>query len=172
MEEFAIRPVDETDISEFLSCQSRAFESHASLFDISVWTRETPEECRAELPYTRILVAKGEGGKLLGGVRGREMEGVWLIRKLFVDQEVRKRGVGQALMEAIERLAPASCHKISVCTMLVLGGNVRFFLDRGYIPDFLMPDHYNRLHLICFRKDPSLVWEKSCGPLLPDQKLG
>ncbi len=170
MEEFLIRPLDEPDIPELLSRQSRAFESHANLFDISVWTRETAEECRAELSYTRILVAKDREGRIIGGVRGREMEGVWLIRKLFVDPEVRKRGLGRALMEAIEKLVPSSCHKISVCTMLVLGENVRFFLDRGYIPDFLMPDHYNRLHLICFRKDPSLAGGEFARPLLSDQE--
>ncbi|MDA8028622.1 MAG: GNAT family N-acetyltransferase [Nitrospiraceae bacterium] len=170
MEPFAIVPLDETDIPELLSRQSRAFESHAKLFDISVWTGETEQECRAELPFTRILVAKSEEGRILGGVRGREMEGVWLIRKLFVDQESRKRGVGRALMEAVERLVPSSCHKISVCTMLVLGENVRFFLDRGYIPDFLMPDHYNRLHLICFRKEPSLAGGEFARPLLSDQE--
>lgn len=170
MEKIEILPLRETDIPAFLALQASSFRTHASLFDISVWTRETPEECRSELPHMRILVARGKNGAILGGVRGREVEGVWLIRKLFVDEGARKRGVGGALMEAIERLAPASCHKISVCTMLVLGENIRFFLDRGYIPDFLMPDHYNRLHLICFRKDPTLIGEEFSPPLLSDQE--
>ena len=170
MEKVDILPLDESDVPEFLLLQASAFQNHASLFDISVWTRETPEECRSEFPTTRILVARGGDGKIFGGVRGREVEGVWLIRKLFVNQGARKKGVGRALMEAIEALAPQSCHKISVCTMLVLGENIRFFLDRGYIPDFLMPDHYNRLHLICFRKDPSLVGGEFFRPLLSDQE--
>ena len=56
--------------------------------------------------------------------------------KLFVDPEVRKRGLGRALMEAIEKLVPSSCHKLSVCTMLILGENVRLFLGLGYFPTF------------------------------------
>ena len=170
METVEILSLRETDIPAFLALQASAFRTHAALFDTSVWTRETPEECRSEFPTTRILVARGGDGKILGGIRGREVEGVWLIRKLFVDQESRKKGVGHALMGAIERLAPSSCHKISVCTMLVLGENIRFFLGLGYIPDFLMPDHYNRLHLICFRKDPARIGEDFSPPLLSDQE--
>ena len=157
MEKFSIRPLDAHEIPEFLSRQARSFQSHVGLFDISVWTRETSEECRSEMPTTTILVAIGTDGTILGGIRGRELEGVWLIRKLFVIPEARKMGVGAALMEAIERMVPSSCHKISVCTMLVLGENIRFFLKQGYIPDYLMPEHYNKLHLICFRKDPDSV---------------
>ena len=107
------------------------------------------------MSHARILVAKGPDGEILGGIRGRDVEGEWVIRKLFVVPEARKKGLGKALMEKVEGEAPSSCHKLSVCTMLILGENVRLFLGLGYFPDFLMPDHYNHLHLICFRKDPS-----------------
>lgn len=159
MKVFEIVALDEKDIPELLKNQAAAFLTHAGLFDTSVWTGETREECLSELSYTTILVAKGGNGKIWGAVRARDLEGVWVIRKLYVVPEARRKGVGVALMKAIEEKVPASCHKISVCTMLVLGENIRFFLDRGYIPDYLMPEHYNRLHLICFRKDPSRVEE-------------
>ena len=155
MGEWTIASLEESDLPVFLEGQARAFTSHDTLFEVSVWTKETVAECQSELPHTRILVAKGRGGEVCGGIRGRDVEGVWVIRKLFVVPEARKKGLGKALMEKIESLAPPSCHKISVCTMLILGENVRLFLDLGYVPDFLMPDHYNHLHLICFRKDPS-----------------
>nr|EES53850.1 MAG: probable acetyltransferase [Leptospirillum ferrodiazotrophum] len=155
MSEWRISALEESDLPAFLEGQARAFTSHDKLFEVSVWTQESVEECRSEMPHTRILVAKGPDGEILGGIRGRDVEGVWVIRKLFVVPEARKNGLGTALMERIEGEAPSSCHKLSVCTMLILGENVRLFLGLGYFPDFLMPDHYNHLHLICFRKDPS-----------------
>lgn len=147
-----ISPVREEEIPGLLALQGKSFDSYSSLFDTSVWTRETPGELRTEMEGTTVLVARDPAGRIGGAVRGRNVEGVWLIRKLFVDPSLQKRGIGTALMGAIEELRPLSCHKISVCTMLVLGENVRFFLDRGYLPEYLMPDHFNRLHLICFRK--------------------
>ncbi|MGC8529352.1 MAG: GNAT family N-acetyltransferase [Leptospirillia bacterium] len=155
MSEWEISSLGESDLPVFLNGQSRAFATHDKLFDVSVWTRESVEECRSEMAHTCLLVAKGPGGEVWGGIRGREVEGVWVIRKLFVVPEARKKGLGKALMKRIEAEAPGSCHKISVCTMLILGENVRLFLGLGYLPDFLMPDHYNHLHLICFRKDSS-----------------
>ena len=155
MSEWTISALEESDLPAFLRGQARSFASHDNLFEVSVWTEENIEECRSEMSHTRFLVAKGPHGEIWGGIRGRDVEGVWVIRKLFVVPEARKKGLGKALMERIEAEAPGSCHKISVCTMLILGENVRLFLGLGYLPDFLMPDHYNHLHLICFRKDPS-----------------
>ncbi len=154
MREWNIVALDPSEIASFLEGQARAFMSHDKLFEVSVWTQESVEECQAEMAHARILVAKGPDGKVWGGIRGRNVEGVWVIRKLYVVPEARKKGLAKALMESIEALAPSSCHKISVCTMLILGENVRLFLGLGYSPDFLMPDHHNHLNLICFRKTP------------------
>ncbi len=150
--EIRVSPVLDEEITLLLDLQKKSFQSHSSLFDTSVWSRETPEELRAELHETTVLVARDPSGRIAGSVRGRDVEGVWLVRKLFVDPADQKMGVGMALMRSIEGLRPPSCHKISVCTMLVLGENIRFFLALGYQPEYLMPDHYNRLHLLCFRK--------------------
>ncbi|MEC4683052.1 MAG: GNAT family N-acetyltransferase [Nitrospirota bacterium] len=147
-----VAPVLDEEIPLLLDLQKKSFDAHSSLFDTSVWSRETPDALRAELGETTVLVARDPAGRIHGSVRGRDVEGVWVVRKLFVDPSAQKTGVGKALMRAIEERRPPSCHKISLCTMLVLGENVRFFLALGYQPEYLMPDHYNRLHLLCFRK--------------------
>lgn len=152
MEGFALSPAEQKDVPAILDLQARAFQLHSKIFDVALWTGETPEEFLSDLQTMTIIVARSAKGEILGSVRARVLEGVWIIRKLSVSPDHQKKGIGAALMRAIEEAAPSTCHKISVCTMLRLGDNVRFFLDCGYTPDYLMPEHYNRLHLICFYK--------------------
>ena len=150
----SLSPATAQDIPAILALQAKAFLAHGKIFDVSLWTNETPDELLADLGQMTIILARSADGEILGSVRARELEGVWIIRKLSVSPDHQKRGIGRGLIRAIEDSAPRTCHKISVCTMLRLGDNVRFFLDSGYEPDYLMAGHYNRLDLICFRKSP------------------
>ena len=152
MEPFSIGPVHPEEARSLLDVQRESFAGYRDLFKTQVWTNETVNEFLAELPSVTVFVARDATGQIVGAVRGRNVEGVWGVRKLCVSPRVQSKGVGRSLMRAIEEAVPPGCHKISVCTMLVLGQNVRFFLSMGYEPESLMPDHYNRLHLICFRK--------------------
>jgi len=152
MESFSIGPVRPEEAGSVLDVQSESFSGYRDLFKTHVWTGETVDEFLAELPSATVLVARDARGQIVGAVRGRNVEGVWVIRKLCVSPSRQSKGVGRSLMRAVEEAVPSGCHKISVCTMLVLGQNVRFFLSLGYEPESLMPDHYNRLHLLCFRK--------------------
>jgi len=149
---FSIGPVRPEEARSLLDVQSESFSGYRDLFKTHVWTNETVDEFWAELPSVTVLVARDSSGQIVGAVRGRNVEGVWVVRKLCVSPSCQAKGVGRSLMRAVEEAVPPGCHKISVCTMLVLGQNVRFFLSLGYEPESLMPDHYNRLHLICFRK--------------------
>lgn len=153
-EDFLLSTATSKDVSDILALQARAFLAHAKIFDVALWTQETPEELLSDLQQMTVIIVRSRDGELLGSVRARDLEGVWLIRKISVSPVHQKKGIGRALMRAIEESAPKTCHKISVCTMLRLGDNVRFFLDCGYKPDYLMPGHYNRLDLICFHKNP------------------
>jgi len=152
MNGISLSQAEQKDVPAILELQARAFELHSKIFDVSLWTGETPEELLSDLREMTVIVARSAEGEILGSVRARDIEGVWVIRKLSVSPDHQKKGLGAALMRAIEGAAPSTCHKISVCTMLRLGDNVRFFLDCGYTPDYLMAEHYNRLHLICFNK--------------------
>jgi GNAT superfamily N-acetyltransferase len=153
-EEFSLAIATDRDVPAILNLQAKAFLAHGKIFDVSLWTNETPGELLADLDQMTVMLARSADGEVLGSVRARELEGVWIIRKLSVSPDHQKRGIGRALVGVIEASAPKTCHKISVCTMLRLGDNVRFFLDCGYRPDYLMAGHYNRLDLICFRKNP------------------
>jgi GNAT superfamily N-acetyltransferase len=77
--------------------------------------------------------------------------GVCVIRLLSVSPAYQGRGIGKALMLEIERLATAA-HKLYVCTMLRTSRNVTFFLDLGYRPEAMLPDHYHHTDLLCFAK--------------------
>jgi GNAT superfamily N-acetyltransferase len=152
--DFSLSVATDRDVPAVLALQAKAFLAHGKIFDVSLWTNETPEELLADLAQMTVILARSSDGEILGSVRARELEGVWIIRKLSVSPDHQKKGIGRALIGAIEESVPKTCHKISVCTMLRLGDNVRFFLDCGYEPDYLMAGHYNRLDLICFRKNP------------------
>jgi hypothetical protein len=43
-------------------------------------------------------------------------------------------------------------HKLYLCTMLRTPRNIGLFLSLGYRPESLLPNHYNKLDLICFSK--------------------
>jgi hypothetical protein len=51
----------------------------------------------------------------------------------------------------VERRA-GEAHKLYVCTMLTTARNVALFLKLGYRAESVMPDHYNRMDMICFAK--------------------
>jgi len=87
----------------------------------------------------------------VGSVRFWVAGGVCVIRLLSVSPAYQGRGIGKALMQEIERLATAA-HKLYVCTMLRTSRNVTFFLDLGYHPEAMLPDHYHHTDLICFAK--------------------
>ncbi len=61
------------------------------------------------------------------------------------------RGIGKALMKEIERYA-TDAHKLYVCTMLRTPRNISLFLNLGYRPEAVLPDHYHRMDMICFSK--------------------
>ncbi|MDA8058796.1 MAG: GNAT family N-acetyltransferase [Nitrospiraceae bacterium] len=154
-ENITLSPALPEDVPSVLAIQAKAFAHHSGEFDVALWTGETSGELLSDLQEMTVIVARSKTGEVLGSVRARDLEGVWVVRKLSVSPDHQRKGIGAALMRAIEEAAPKTCHKISVCTMLRLGENVRFFLDGGYMPDYLMAGHYNRLHLICFAKKPS-----------------
>jgi ribosomal protein S18 acetylase RimI-like enzyme len=70
---------------------------------------------------------------------------------LSVSPTFQRRGIGKALIQAVETRV-TEAHKLYVCTMLRTTRNVTMFLNLGYRPESLLPDHYNRMDMICFAK--------------------
>lgn len=141
-----------SDFPKILEIQRKAFGKYSSRFDTGPWLEETLEDLEQDAAEKTILVARTESGVPVGSVRYMTVEGVVVVRKISVDPESQGKGIGRALLEAVERSAPAGAHKIYLCTLLQTERNIPFFLSLGFRPETLMPDHFRHHDLICFGK--------------------
>ena len=146
----SVRLATEADFPSILEIQRHAFAEYEGLYKTTAWTTETVEDLKRDAREKRILVAEWEG-RPAGSVRFWSVGGVCVIRLLSVSPAYQGRGIGKALLLEIEKLA-TECHKYFLCTMLRTSRNVQLFSNLGYRPESLMPDHYNRMDMICFSK--------------------
>lgn len=147
-----IRPGAEQDFTEILDIQREAFAEYEGTYKTSGWTTETLENLKRDAQEKKVLVAEWNG-KIVGSVRFWRAGGVCIIRLLSVHPAYQRKGIGKALIREVETLV-TDAHKFYVCTMLKTSRNVVMFLNLGYRPESLMPDHYNRMDMICFSKWP------------------
>ncbi len=147
-----IRPACEQDFDSILEIQREAFGEYAGLYSTSAWTTETMDDLKRDAQEKKILAAEWDG-VVVGSVRFWVVGGVCVIRLLSVKPSHQGRGIGKALMQEIERVVTGA-HKLYVCTMLHTSRNVHLFLKLGYQPETLLPNHYNRMDMICFAKYP------------------
>jgi predicted N-acetyltransferase YhbS len=146
----SLRPANELDFPSILEIQRQAFAEYEGLYNTTAWTTETVEDMKRDAREKRILVAEWEG-RPAGSVRFWTVGGVCVIRLLSVRPAHQRQGIGKALLLEIEKLV-TDCHKYYLCTMLRTSRNVQLFLNLGYRPESLMPDHYNRMDMMCFSK--------------------
>jgi tRNA (guanine37-N1)-methyltransferase len=93
---------------------------------------ETLDELRATLLEGTVLVAE-RAGRLVGSVRGEVRdEGVWYVGRLMVAPDLQGQGLGTALMDRIEALAPPGTRVLRLVTGLQSEANLRFYRRRGY----------------------------------------
>ena len=76
------------------------------------------------------LVARDDG-KLIGSIRGIVDSQVCTVRALVVDASYRGRGVGSALLNALERSLP-DVTRFCLTTNTVMERNVPFYERHGY----------------------------------------
>ena len=145
-----VRVDSESDFSSILEIQRQAFAEYEGTYKTSGWTTETMEDLQRDAREKKILVAEWDGS-MAGSVRFWTVGGVCVIRLLSVSPTFQRRGIGKALIQAVETRV-TEAHKLYACTMLRTTRNVTLFLNLGYRPESLLPDHYNRLDMICFAK--------------------
>jgi ribosomal protein S18 acetylase RimI-like enzyme len=128
-----IRRAEAGDAGEVLTVQRAAFVTEAQLHDdvhMAPLT-QTLDEIRAAIATTTVLVAT-EGPRIVGSVRAHAAEGAWHVGRLAVAPDRQGRGIGSALIAAIESLAPADLDRITLTTGPKSEPNIRLYERHGY----------------------------------------
>ncbi|MCM0754752.1 GNAT family N-acetyltransferase [Desulfovibrio aminophilus] len=133
-----ILPAKPADAADILALQRLAYESEARLYGdrtIPPLT-QTLEELRAEFERLVILKAAADpagDGPLLGSVRAGLDGVVCRVGRLIVRPEVQGRGLGTALLAAVEERFPTAV-RFSLFTGARSAGNLRLYQRLGYRP--------------------------------------
>ena len=100
---YAILDADATDAEAILALQKIAYEREARRYDD--WTIppmvETLDSVRDQIAHHVVLKAIVDG-RLAGSVRGVVTDGVCEVCRLSVDPGLQRRGIGSALLAAVE----------------------------------------------------------------------
>lgn len=127
-----IMPADRGDAAEILALQKLAYLSEAAIYQdhaIPPLT-QTLEELVESFSRNTVLKAV-EDGKIVGSVNGRLSKGRCLIGRLMVHPQGQGRGLGSALMLAIERAFPDAT-SFRLFTGARSESNIRLYRKLGY----------------------------------------
>jgi tRNA (guanine37-N1)-methyltransferase len=92
---------------------------------------ETLDDLRDWLARDAVLVARSSG-RLVGAVRASLDGDAWEVGRLMVAPDVAGRGLGRALLERIEVLAPAAATTYALFTGAGSLRNQRMYKKAGY----------------------------------------
>lgn len=119
------------DAEEILSLQKLAYQSEAELysdFDIPPLT-QTLDEIKAQFADHVILKTMFED-KIIGTVRACEKNDTCHIGRLAVHPKMQNRGVGQALLQEIEKYF--ACKRFELFTGSKSDKNIHLYRKHGY----------------------------------------
>jgi len=110
-----------------------AFEEYRGVLPVSVSALdENLEDVRKAISEGRVLVAL-EGADAVGTVRYEVRPDLLYVGRLAVLPSHRGRGIGAALMEYVEGLAPSlERTRIQLATRQSIPGNIAFYERLGY----------------------------------------
>ena len=121
------------DAASILALQKRAYESEARLYND--WSipplTQTLGSLLAEIEKITVLRAT-EGQDIVGSVRASLSNQTCLIGRLIVEPALQGRGIGTALLQAIEASFPHAS-RFELFTGSKSEGNMRLYGRLGYI---------------------------------------
>jgi GNAT superfamily N-acetyltransferase len=127
-----IGPAILADAGEILTVQRAAYVSEAQLYDnprLSALT-ETVDDVRAAIETGAVLVAK-LGTRIVGAIRGELVDDECRVGRLVVAPDLQGRGIGGALLTAVENTFPA--RRFVLYTGGRSAANLRLYERAGYV---------------------------------------
>ena len=119
------------DAGEIMTVQRAAYVSEAQLYDnphLSALS-EPLDNVRSAIETEVVLVAR-EGTRIVGAVRGRVEGPVCHVERLVVAPDMQGRGIGRALLLAVEEAAPV--RRFRLHTGDRSAANLRLYRKLGY----------------------------------------
>lgn len=127
-----ICPASLEDAPAILALQRAAYASEARLYDD--WNipplTQSLEQLQADMRASVVFKAMVDG-TLVGSVRAHEANGVVQIGRLMVEPSAQGRGIGSALLRAIEAAFPVAA-QFELFTGSRSEANVRLYERHGY----------------------------------------
>ncbi|CCH16834.1 GNAT family N-acetyltransferase [Micromonospora lupini] len=129
-----IVPAGVADAGEILTVQRAAYLTEAQQYTDPFLPplTETLDEVRAVLTGPTTVLAARLGHRLVGSVRARLDGRTAHIGRLSVAPDQQGRGIGAALLAAIEAACPAEVALFTLFTGADSTGNLRLYQRRGY----------------------------------------
>ena len=122
----------DADALAILDLQMRAYQSEARLYND--WTipplLQSLESLRQEIGSIRVLKAV-VGDTIVGSVRAALRDKTCLVGKLIVEPALQRRGIGGALLQAVEAVFPQA-ESFELFTGSRSDGNIRLYRRHGY----------------------------------------
>jgi PPOX class probable F420-dependent enzyme len=128
-----VEAATDADAPEVLASMRRAFaEYQDTLKPPSSALDETVDDVRAAMARGGAFVAR-DGGRVVGSARYQFRGDHTYCERVSVDRDYRGRGVGTALMRAVEEAARTAGHaEVRIGVRASLPANLRFYEDLGY----------------------------------------
>ncbi|MEV5754735.1 GNAT family N-acetyltransferase [Actinoallomurus sp. NPDC052308] len=150
MEETRIERADVADAGEILTVQRAAYVTEAQLHGDPFLPPlvESLDQIRKMIAESLVLKAS-VGSRLVGSVRGRFNERTCLVGRLVVAPDLQGRGIGEALMRALEAEVAGRTDSCVLFTGHLSETDLRLYRRLGYAETHRerVADHLTLVHM-------------------------
>lgn len=130
----AILAAEECDIAEMLEGQRAAFEEQCRIYDD--WDippmKEMPEDLAGFMRAGGIVLKACAGGRIIGAIRGKVVEGVCHVGRLYMADSWQGRSIARRMISRLEEIS--DCRLFSIFTGERSEKNLALYMRQGYAP--------------------------------------
>jgi ribosomal protein S18 acetylase RimI-like enzyme len=132
--DYVISPGSSADAGELLTLQRAAYATEAQIYGEPFLPALTQrlDELIEELEQSTVLTAT-IGARIVGAIRAQSHDGVLHIGRITVAPDLQGRGIGSALLAAVEAGAGDEVSNFTLFTGHKSEANLRLYERKGYV---------------------------------------